>query len=415
MPARYRDEIDYDEMGKCDVTTKASGLIATSQFKQSRKSRSMFDIVVPGYHKRIAAGEIINNPCTYRVLRLNEADGTVRGSTSGGGWYQWDGLCTSKALDIASGDPWNGLNPLETKDLIPELKLQALANIDRTPYEFGEDLLEVRETLRFIRRPFGELDKLLSRLRQSLGRGGNRVDWEDVARKLAHSWNEYSFAYVPLVHSAHKALEATTRNIASKQPPRRSARSRQTQSDITDQTKTVPGNSSGDELTFFVYHSIDEDCRAQILYTNRSPLKSWGHIAGLRWKDLPTVAWQILPYSFMVDRVVDISSVISAVTNYLDPTIEILAASTTSRLQETATEQLVDRSTPGQSVSVSAGVRINDSFLYHRQPWTPSHTDIIPEVGDLRGLVSDFRKTAQLVSLVTAKLLGDKPRSEHLF
>jgi hypothetical protein len=105
-----------------------------------------------------------------------------------------------------------------------------------------------------------------------------------------------------------------------------------------------------------------------------------------------------MPYSFVVDRALDVSSSISGLSNLADPSIRILAGSVTTRSSDFTSISLTDVINPDYSISVNPTVFEDEVFAYNRVIWDPSIIDTIPPL-NLTGLVDDVTKVTDSLAL----------------
>jgi len=157
------------------------------------------------------------------------------------------------------------------------------------------------------------------------------------------------------------------------------------------------------DSTFNLGHSRDTSIHAQILYTVTNPLDNVRWKLGLRTRDIPHTLWQLLPYSFMVDRVVNVSDLISGFTALTDPDVHILSGSITERTEDINTVQIVDRQNPTFTFSFAADIYEEKQFSYGRSPWRPSVFDTVPNI-DVRNLVNTATKMTDLAALILQRL-----------
>jgi len=373
--------------------------VATSRtFLQNVKF--MRDVVVSDYRERIARGEIINNPCKYTVTSvLTEAAGSVRFDyNTSSFWFQYDGPITSfyAGIDEPSYVVTSGFNNPNAE---ANAKLAAIANIDSTPYAFGEDAYELRETLRFLRNPITSLVDLTSAFKRAVQQKMRGKSGLTLAQAVASVWLSYRFALSPLLRSAHDVIQlATTKDRVP--PKRRNARG--FDSDDASGSGTEIGSSpTGFDVVWT--KSATRKWHASILYEMTNPVNNIQWRAGLRFKDVPATVWAVMPYSFMVDRVVDISRSVSAFTNLLDPSIKILSASVVSRTEWESTHRVSQFRRDKYSATGSGKEVKNTAFVYVRYPWAPSYSDAVPSL-DVKGLVSDATKIVDLCTLIVANL-----------
>jgi hypothetical protein len=378
----------------------------------------MDDVVVDRYHERIARGEIINNPCSYSRTSVQETDGfmTKKYPASGATWdYDHVGPITGFYESYSPG--FSLIRPVPS-DLESRCKQLALRYIDSTPYAFGEDMLELRETIRFLKNPLGSLLKLsksFKRRKQMLWRRDRKGNWrrrnakattwkqtlntaDYRLRAMTNIWLEYRFAAAPLMRSCLDAIGAYSSGSEYVRPLRQSARGKQTET-----VGTIDHESSLNGLGWRQSYKIEQDCAAHILYEISNPANDWRFTLGLRFKDFPTTLWQIVPLSFMVDRVLDVSSFAAGAINLADPNIKILSACYRSKVTTTKEVTCTDDENPSWTITGSGGKRTYETFVYERVPWIPNFLDTIPRAKPA-GLVDEASKIIDLCALIASNL-----------
>jgi hypothetical protein len=360
-------------------------------------AQTMEDVVTPGYQKLISDGAVINNACTLSRTSI-ETRGSGYGShqnVDGDGGWEWSGPHTARQLAL-------GHYP---SDQIEEPSVQlpngaaarCISNIDSTPYEFGEDVLELRETLRFLKNPVKGISRLSSAFARDLK---SLKQIKSRAKAIAQLWLEYRFAFSPLVRSAHDAVEAYLSTIP-RGPERRSARA------FDYDTASSAGSPSvvvgGSTLTFRGKKTLSRTERRSILYHVSNPVYDWRHKLGLRNKDLPATIWQVFPYSFMVDRMFNLTHLVKGVTKLTDPSVTVLAGSVTYLEESEHEVQLLSIVNPTLPGSTSGEIHTTRNFSYVRSPWTPQYRDTVPPV-NVGGLVNSAENIADLASLILRNL-----------
>jgi hypothetical protein len=146
---------------------------------------------------------------------------------------------------------------------------------------------------------------------------------------------------------------------------------------------------------------------ATIFFEVTNPLKDWNFLLGLRMKDIPTGLWEIVPLSFMVDRLLNIKNTISGAVNFLDPTVTFLAAST--RIKKTTTSNITFTGCTYLEDLYTYKLENPDTvkhevFEYNRGLWEPTFSDVVPPF-TLGGLVEDIAKTADLIAIIVGRFL----------
>jgi hypothetical protein len=375
-------------------------------------SEEMWDTVTPNYKQRIAAGEIINNACTYtKSEHSRSGDGYSHHTKTGGGTiYEQTGDVSQVRTLYLSDGVWDGLDPPIVEDQTKRAKLLAIANIDSTPYAFGEDAGEIRETIKFLTNPMSSLLKLSRSFKKKKTKSGikgkekfsprNAAQTAQYRSKLlAETWLEYRFAASPLVRSLMDGLEAYSSTLETL-PPRLSARGKAIDTD------KVSGDLVNNGYTFERDRTRTFNNKASILYEVSNPIYDWKYRYGFRAKDLPTTLWQLLPYSFMIDRLFDVTHFCQGVINLTDPNVKILSAC--SRVKEDWEDnyRCSNMVASGWSILMSGEIVTEKYFRYNRIPWSPSYSDTVPSI-TLDELVNSATKLLDLTALVYLNFAGE--------
>lgn len=366
-------------------------------------SESMTDHETPHFHRRMARGEIINNPCLYQKLKHYQiGSGYVTCDNGGSIKYHLIGPVTAYRSNEGALIDYSDLEPA-FPDIEAKAKLYALSRVDSTPFAFGEDVLELRETARFLRNPVSSILDLSKTFKKEVKKTfRNRRFKTDSIANLAEAhakvWLQYRFAFSPLIRSSMDALEAFSSKTKTL-PPRLTARGFASDTHDASGTQIYSGWAYFDRTV-----KTSQNIKASILYEVTNPIYDWKYKLGFRVKDWPTTIWQIMPYSFMVDRLYNISAFSKAVINLADPNVKILAASTTEKYEDIRSYSFVNHVQSGWTFTFSStDVCFDETFKYHRKTWSPSITDAIPKATP-KGLIDDATKITDLVSLIIANL-----------
>lgn len=360
----------------------------------------MNDVVTPGFHAKIKAGEIINNSCEY-VRYKSSAGGGSYYATNGSVTYDncGAGSVTMYCLsDLGSQTVGYPALPNVSGSAEASAKLAAIADIDSTPYAFMEDVFEARETLAFLRKPLTGL-RAASKSWVNEVYPGKAPKFNILKRQIkfeSDAWLEYRFAVTPLVRSSMDALMAY-HGPKKRQYERMTSRGYGKHADSSDDTE------QNAFYTFLTKVREGAEVRAGIMYELKNPCSSTMFQLGLRPKDIPETLWAVMPYSFMVDRVVNISNVVRGATNLMDSDVKIVAGWYTTKSFAYKSYQAIEQwKTFGYSVSVTGDVYAREKFSYKRTPWSPGFVDLRPPI-ELSGLVKDLTSTADLAALIAGR------------
>jgi hypothetical protein len=376
----------------------------------SEFSSTMVDVVTPDYRGKSARGEIVNNPCSMTVTRR---------TTTGSGSVTQRQIASPHDVWVATGagtitgyyQKYGGGLPTYTEAPLPDLaamslmvKQQCLANVDSTPFSFAEDLAEIRETIRFLRDPLATIRKLsvnykkaVSRVRQIRSLRSKIRYPGQLAKDLAAVWLEQRFAVQPIFRSVVKLMEAYETEKVYR-PERRISRSHWIAPSKSD-SRIVSKTTAGRTFTYKCSAISSGSVRAGILYEVENPVVNLQYKYGLRFKDIPTTFWAVMPLSFMVDRFYHISNFFSGVSNLLDPNVKILGAWVVSKRERLQSIGVRSISESGYTSTIVPDDIVDKSFFYSREVWEPSLEDAIPTL-NLKGLVDSSAKVTDLMALI---------------
>lgn len=282
---------------------------------------AMWDVVTPNFHKLVAQGVIINNPMRRVTSEISGGFGTRSAIGKGvntGGYNYMSGDIFGY---ISEADSFQGLTV--TLDESNNALLDAFAGIDSTPYSFGEDLAELKETLQLLRNPLQSMKDLVTEYR--ITRANEVLEGKPFLKAHANAWAAVRFGLSPLLQSAYSLAEGIANYKTVRRPLRMTSRG-YGRSKKTDGDSKIFGGRR-----YMRYVEKEYTIRASVLYEPPAGELSVNAYFGLRAKDIPETMWNIIPYSFLVDRFVDISALTRAYVNLFDPGIRILSACTVER------------------------------------------------------------------------------------
>lgn len=376
----------------------------TSYVDTDRYSSTCSDVVTPNFRQRVKSGAVINNPCSI-VVDHQQVNGSGYASSlrlSNNWLYEvyGDGSVTQWYLQVCAGNlDYGDTSPDGVSELISQLKHSALDRVDKTPYSFAEDIGELRETINFLRNSLGSLAKLSSRYKRAVkhARLLNGRVIRSLAEASANVWLEYRFAAMPLLRTTLNLYEALPEEVH--RPRRQTARAfGKIDTSMSLQPQTIQYYSNN-TCTFNVSTIVEREVRVGCLYEVSNPLEDIYYKYGIRYKDIPETAWNLLPLSFMVDRVADISGTIRGLTNLLDPSIKSLAGFVVTKSNTVKSTALTGIDAVGYTSSVSPDLIFDKDFSYSRDIWVPGYADVVPSL-NLGGLTSSVTRTTDLLTLI---------------
>jgi len=284
---------------------------------------------------------------------------------------------------------------------------QCVSKVDQTPYAFAEDLATIKETYHFLRNPLSSIadialafNKFVQR-QQRKGRRGRLSDAVRLSRAISSAWAEYRFAFRPLLKSSHDALEALFRELEGRRKHRKD------KAVVHFRKKSSSDSSLDVQITTRAWNITaqrDLEYFASIAYRVSNPVDSLGWTLGLRANDVPKLMWDLVPYSFMLDRMLDIGSAIQGFVNLTDPNISILGACTTAKTTTVQSKMITQWNLSGYTPSSSSSGSVEViSTTYDRLPADVSVSSVIPSFMP-DGLIDTSTKLADLVALSVQRL-----------
>lgn len=278
------------------------------------------DEVTPNFFRRIRAGEIIvNGYNNTRELRLNTMQGIESResahTTCPDGqekFVRWDGphltyLCE---LDPAYGslEPY-WLFTQEEVDMARSIAAtKAWANVQAAEAQFLVTVAEGHKTLAMLRRPLGNFLKYLSYVNKNR-RKGRLSRLMTLGKYLSNEWLTYRYGVRPLLLDIDQTLTALGKD-------QKSGWIRANGSHTIETSSTTPKNL----LTGWVRYYWDHFSTHR--YTAKCGLMFEGKVStddylGATLSNIPSAAWELIPYSFVVDWFANVGTLIQSIIPYL--------------------------------------------------------------------------------------------------
>jgi hypothetical protein len=303
------------------VEAKSATLTTKRTYQDSQDGDSILpDIVVttnwtdvhsgasnPGYRKQISAGVNATTPYFVDTRRVSNvrmsADSTVtryNGSTIKVRWEQ------SGYLGPAGYDPLDSSTTLA--DITARQQFVARYRSRRTQFQAGVFLGELRETVEMIRNPAKALrdgiDSYYGAVKKRLRKSKNR------RRTIQDTWLEYSFGWAPLVNDVADACKLATAD------PFRVFEKITSKGIDNDRSETY--TASDGYATTQVNYQVSKKSQVIVRYKgairaqNQPP--GFPEQLGLSWSNVLPTAWELIPYSFLVDYFTNVGAVIDGIS-----------------------------------------------------------------------------------------------------
>lgn len=277
--------------------------------------QTMSDNVIPGFYKRQRRGEIFFNDmsqasveCTNPVAGIgpqvlsiasHDCSGTPRFSEYriGVGWAQ-------HIVMLQEGSPASGVPPVvrllsdsEVNAVTGEASTKSLAGRGTAGSNLFESLAEIRQTTKLLRRPFSSANRLLQRGETLRSKG----------KSAAECWLQYRYGWLPLVRDIGTVMDGLKKRVGNKRMTSRGTAN----FGRTSVTSHVRGTSgSGDYIVYYQKQTSDfVDSRAMSLDEYYVTVLD---NVGLSTKNLVSLPWELIPYSFVADWFLNLGDVLKA-------------------------------------------------------------------------------------------------------
>lgn len=346
------------------------------------------DVHIPNFHKRVKAGELFFNPFRRVTTSKTGSSGIFRYDYNNGDCGTRSGDIGIFFVDIA----WPTLipdfgNPLldwdydvkrersnDLNDLIANSRQQVLARVDASDYDFGEDLAEIGKTLASLGKIFSQVSDIMRDTVKTVKKLSRRSK-RDPVDVFAEVWLRARYEIRPLLISGENIIEVAREGIKVR-GTRRVARHSTSDHQVTDQTlDKVSGTST---FTWRKEETLKTVVSSGIMYDDANPIDTLLEQLGLGFKDLIPTIWAVTKFSFLIDRFIDVASLIEGVQNSIDPNIRYKGAWTTVERKYTTTTTLSSVTMSDRTVDTGQAAVTNTVHTIERLPYTPSISDSIP-------------------------------------
>jgi len=281
------------------------------------------DVVTPEFKKRVAEGEIINNPFsksrTERIFAPRVANLVTSGSWRSGSywmpWYQSVIGAQTRAIPGAGGYSLAlcpTLDAVDYENLLELALTSAAAKINTSQALAAVSIAESKKTVVSL---YAILKRVVA-LAWNIGHGNFRKLAKELSPKeLSDRYMEFRYALRPLYYDFKNLAEAIQRQSAIGERVSFRSGSNPTSAKSTSATVsnswTQPGSGIIYKDDFMTYNTVAEaKVRAGFLteITNISPFEKYG------FDDVLESIWELVPLSFVVDWFVNVGNTIAAWT-----------------------------------------------------------------------------------------------------
>jgi len=325
-----------------DVNPPAPGEVLRGTYSVGeifRDEQQITDVPHPGYKKQVHEGVIVNSPCMIDDYSSEcTPTNVVLGPAGSWGQRRYSGYLISHFAQANNmGTPiWFDLDVYNAKQHVVN---EAYAKAYSSDAQIITSAAELSKTVAMIRRPLATASKMLWHMisyRDKLVRGRWKRVKRDrvippahiVEKAAADTWLEYRMGWKPLLYDIENIVTASNKLADSftKSTQWKTYRANKTLSWAGNDTYAplVPGLSSCTvERSLNYIKKISAGVLTEEnLFSGES--RAFHRPFGMDLRDLAPSFWELVPLSFVVDRFVDVSTWIQAISPR--PGVNILAS-----------------------------------------------------------------------------------------
>lgn len=340
-----------------------------SQVGYTGGNRDITDEVHPGFAAAKRRGEIVMGNCTIASYDRQVSEGSMSGRISA--WKEF--LHRSGDLIAEVEASAHALTPDlggQYKGSISSIALiKAYAKMNQSDVMGGEVVRDLSATLGMLRHPFSSSRTLIKKIykakRKRLNKSGS-----NLALASADAWLELRYGWQPIildietiVEKSHKICDVKDRILVARGSESNSWSYNREFSNLV----VGPGFYWPRSFTGAVNVSDDVAAFAGVIYRERvsGMLPNAAQFFGTRAQDLPALAWELIPYSFVVDWFVNVGDWIQAITP--NPNVTVLASWVSTKHKRTlSTSASVTCNTGAGLLTGSAGSSTVKFDTFHR-------------------------------------------------
>jgi len=332
MPTIKSSPVSFGNYVTVDTVTRTTGSDDTTSHFESRGSSDRADTfsgdVNPSWRSQVANGQDATTSAYGVKYSVEDGNGRFSVVTDVDFIREFDGFVQGGSYVNARGvyglQYPNGLDT-PSSDVVAETRNRCIrkfldqAKSVRSSFEAGQDLGEIKQTIEGIIHPMNSLKQLtlgyFSKLKKAKGK--YKRDQIGLRKALSDSYLEYRFGWFPLAQDIAAGYSGLTNRIRVRNTQKVTASATGTYNGVPEDfysgTGGLPYIVSARLLSFSTYSvRFKGAIRLNLAPDGRIPLLQALQLSTLN--DFAVTAWDLLPYSFVIDYFLNIGEVINAVT-----------------------------------------------------------------------------------------------------
>jgi len=327
---RYSDTTATTSVNRTLVRCGLSSLVTTMSGPKNGIKRYMADHSIPGYKRHSSAGVVFSNPMQSERATLSSGGSgytrTDTGVNCGNPAHAGFTVSDSRGFSLGNGSGPAGLDqsvipnhsawlPLfaNQNTMITLACTRALGGIKAPDIQGHVFVAELQKTLNTLRNPIkGITDYLTRAQRKGRRKPPKFAKSKSAARGAADQYLGSYYGILPMMMDVEGIIKALHRTVVDRQTSRASESS-------TVSLPPVLTTTDLGAIDRFVHRDSGTEVvtvRAGSLYGIRNQCFLDGFGIGL--SDIPAAAWELVPYSFVVDWFFNVGEVIQALSPVSD-------------------------------------------------------------------------------------------------
>lgn len=278
---------------------------------------TLSDHTIANFYKKAKQGKIFVNPF-HRItetLKVDETSTWKREANGGVNWDVYNGPALYRKIDTWEL-PFFEVPPTDLEDLISLLKQETIAALDMAKYAFGEDVAELKKTLNSLKGIMSDLANAVDRMVKIVNQ--LRKNGYSLSRALSKAWLKARYEIRPLIITADNLIEILNKGLG-KQSYERVKRASSHAENVQDTFEDMGAMNFNISLDRTVSYTL----AVGVYFQNEDPRTTTLEKLGLGPKDVLPTIWAVTRFSFLVDRFINVSNMIYATQNLLDPNVGV--------------------------------------------------------------------------------------------
>lgn len=296
---------------------------------KSGRWKEIWDTVTPNFRKRVAAGEVIINPLSIIEKDVfnnggNNGEGTISGYTCSGsppilkvdGNYWYAVMARNIYLDVdgyglpLKNAPSSDVSNADLSSAIREASTSVQSKVASGDAQVLEDMAQFGQAMDLFTKPLAGAQRLtatflkvLQNRKQSTGKSFGAFG-SAGAKFVSGEWLKYRYGILPIINDMKAIMETLAREA-------KKVRKTEHASVRLSGSSSAASHSPSGDWNFAYTRESHTDVLVRATSIDEY-FRSFQTDLGLSIDQIPRTAWNIIPFSFVVDWFVNVDDFINA-------------------------------------------------------------------------------------------------------